>query len=172
MKAIAAVVAAIVAVGALLYVATKPTPPPQMTEAEIAQIQGEIGQAAEEWMNVWRANDCELARGLWHPDHVTQPYAGVIARTVDDWIEDCNTSIANRASFSGSWIDTEVRVISPNAAVLAGNWEGTFHYRDDTPARHYPHSAQVILFERTDAGWGIVFLMSSNDTPQPVGEQG
>ena len=67
-------------------------------------------------MNVWRADDCELARGLWHPDHVTHPYAGVIARTADGWIEDCNTSIANRASFSGGWIDTEVRFERTDAA--------------------------------------------------------
>ncbi len=160
------------AVAALFLVAGCQAPPPEMTEAEIAQIQAEVGQLAEGWMNVWRANDCALARGLWHPDHLTQPYAGTIARTVDDWIEDCNTSIANRASFSGSWTETGVRVISPNAAIFSGNWEGTFHYRDDTPPRYYPHSAQVILFERTSTGWGIVFLINSNDPAQPVIAEG
>jgi ketosteroid isomerase-like protein len=44
MKKTAAVVAAIVAVLALLFIATEQTAPPEMTEAEIAQVEAEVRQ--------------------------------------------------------------------------------------------------------------------------------
>lgn len=172
MKATAAVVVAILAVLALLYVATAPTPPAELTAAEIAQIQSEVERAAEDWMEVWQMNDCEAGRGFWHPEYLSQPRGGTIAKTVDDLMEQCNQALANRESFSGNWTDTEVKVISRNAAIFAGNWEGTFHYRDDTPPRHYAHSATVLLFIRTETGWALSFYVNSNDSPQPVSEEG
>jgi hypothetical protein len=62
MKATAAVLAAIVALIALLYVATRPTPLPEMTDAEIAQITVEIDALTDEWWEAWKTFDWE--RGL------------------------------------------------------------------------------------------------------------
>ena len=97
---------------------------------------------------------------------------GVIAKTMDGVNEQCNQALANRASFSGNLVDTEIKVLSRNAAVLAITWEGTFHYRNDTPPRHYAHSSTVNLLVRTEDGWGISFYVNSNDTPQAVGGEG
>ena len=80
--------------------------------------------------------------------------------------------LANRASFSGSLVETEIKVLSRDAAVLAITWEGTFHYRDDTPARYYAHSTTVYLLVRKPDGWGISFFVNSNDPAQAVGGEG
>ena len=62
MKATAAVIAAIVAVIALLYVATPPNAPPVMTDSEVAQIQSEVDSLTNEWWKAWETFDWD--RGL------------------------------------------------------------------------------------------------------------
>ncbi len=143
-----------------------------LTPAEIAQIESEIEEVAEAWIEVWRANDCSLVPKVFHPNNFTQPQGGYLAKSVEDGIAQCESQTANRASYSGKWVETDVRVISRKAAVLMGVWEGEFHYRDDTAPRRYDHSAQVILFERTEIGWGVTFYVNSNDPPKPVGGEG
>jgi hypothetical protein len=143
-----------------------------LTPAEVAQIESEVKEAAEAWIDVWRANDCALVTTVFHPEYFTQPRGGYLATSIDEAISQCESAIANRASFSGGWVETNVRVISRDAAVLMGVWEGEFHYRDDTAPRRYNHSAQVILFERTENGWGGTFYVNSNDPPKPVGGEG
>jgi hypothetical protein len=60
MKTTAAVVAAILAVIALLYVATVPNAPSgDLTEAEISQIQAEIDSLTNEWWDAWQVFDWE-----------------------------------------------------------------------------------------------------------------
>ncbi len=162
MKATAAVIAAIVAVIALLYFATTPSAPPVMTDSEVAQIETEVEATAEAWLDVWRANDCQLARSIWNPTTMAQPYAGEIGLSVDDWINQCTTTIANRAAWTGQWMDTRVRVVSRDVALFEGTYTGTFEWRDGSPASHYSTAAQTMLFERTDSGWGLTFFVNSN----------
>jgi len=157
------------ALAVLLLITACQTPSCEMTEAEIAQIQAEVEQVAEDWIANWGRGDCEAAAGFFHPEYISQSRAGVFARSRDDQRENCELNTANRESTTASWTSSNVRVISASAAVFAGNFEGTFRYRDETPARHYAHSAQTILFERTDTGWGITFLSTTNDQAQPVG---
>lgn len=159
-------------VGAILLTMPIQAVAQELTPAEIVQIKAEIEKVAESMMDMWAMNDCDAAVPFWHPDFIFQPLGGVIAKTVDDVKQQCDQALANRASFSGGWINTEIRVLSRNAAVLAGNWEGTFHYRDDTAPRHYAHSATVYLLVRMEDGWGISFYVNSNDPPQAVGGEG
>jgi ketosteroid isomerase-like protein len=71
-KAAVPVVAAIIAVMALLFVATRPTARPEMTEAEIAQYEAEVTQAiSEQWagyVEVHLNNDAEGVLSYWTPD--------------------------------------------------------------------------------------------------------
>lgn len=171
MKAVAAVIAAILAVIVLLYVATAPTPPAEMTPVQVAEVEAGVLQAAEDWMDAWRGNDCELTREVWHPQRIAQPRVGSIGLTVDEWVESCAEQMSNRASFEGEWTDTDVRVISEDAAVFSGTYTATFGYHDETPSRHYPEAAQVMLFERTDTGWGLVFFVNSSAPWEVVEEE-
>lgn len=163
---------AIPAVAVLMTLAAcQAAPLPEMTEAERAQIESEIQQMAESVLDDWRTNDCNAIVEAWNPDLVFQPSGGVIAETLAEVREQCDRALANRASFSGNLIDTRIKVLSRDAAVLGMTWEGTFHYRDDTPPRYYAHSSTVFLLGRTGDGWGVSFYVNSNDPPQAVGEE-
>jgi len=171
MKAVAAVLAALVAVGVLMYVYTAPADAPaEMTEAEIAQIEAEVKQFAEDWFDVWRGNDCEPSRDLIHPERWVRIYDGKPNSNVDEWMARCVTTLANRASFSANWIDTEVRVMSPDAAVLIGTSSSTFEYNDGTPARHYPINSTIMIVERTDSGWRLSNIQMVNGPYEAVEE--
>jgi hypothetical protein len=62
---------------------------------------------------------------------------------------------------SGSFTDMDVRVISPDAAVLIGRYDGTWEYANGNTA-HYPTGAHLILVERTADGWGATLYENSN----------
>jgi hypothetical protein len=157
------------ALAVLLLVAACQSPPPtEMTQAEIAQIEAEVNEWAEAWVDVWRANDCELSRPLMHPTRMHVLWGGKPHNSIDEWMDYCTSTIANRAGWSGEWTDTEVRVYSGDAAVFIGTYSGTYTYRDETPARHYPVATQVIILERAGDGWGVTSFENSNGPYEEV----
>jgi hypothetical protein len=174
MKAIVAVLAALVALGALFYFYTAPTTAPaEMTEAEIAQIEAEVLEWAEAFMDGWEAGTpdarCEANLALVHPDHVTYLTGGAPQRKAD-WFDYCMGVHENWASFTGDWTETSVRVISPDAAVFLGRYDSTGENVNGRVIR-YPAGAQLILVERTADGWGFTLHENSNG-PTEVVEEG
>ncbi len=167
----AAAVLVVIFFGFLLY--SSPAGSPGMTEAEIAQIEAQVLETAQAWMDVWEDmdTDCERGAEFWHPEHMVYFSSGE-PTTPSSWLEVCNRLTQNRAGFSGEWTDTEVRVLSQDAAVFVGRQTGTFEYLDGSPTRHYPTGAQVILFERTATGWGITTFSNFNGPSEVVGEGG
>jgi uncharacterized protein (TIGR02246 family) len=143
-----------------------------MTEAEIALIQAEVRELAEAWVNAWNdvETDCETAAGLWHPDHAVY-FSGGERVSGQAWIDYCNRTTANRASVDGHWTNSEVRVLSPDAAVFLGSYQSTMGYVDDSPTVHWPTANQTILVERTATGWGISFFTNFNG-PSEIVEEG
>jgi hypothetical protein len=172
MKAVLAVLALLVVVGLGFFLYSTPTAPPEMTEAEIAQIETDVMQIADDWMEVWKdlETDCENAQALLHPDYWVRIPSGEV-RDISEWPDYCARSTATRAGFSGDWTDQKVRVISPDAAVFIGTYSPTFSFNDGRPPRHYLTSAQKLLVERTAAGWGISWMSFSNG-PSEVVEEG
>ena len=157
MKTTAAVVVAIIAVLALLYVATAPTAPPEMTEAEIAQIQAEVTEFADGWLDAWRVEvNCDSNLPMLHPDRLAMPYQGEIINR-DEWHEMCLMQSANVASATFDWTSREVRVLAPDAAVFIGSYSSTWEYRDDSPTSHVPTSSVGGVAERTPDGWVWTF---------------
>jgi len=72
MKAVAAVLAALVAVGVLMYVYTAPADAPaEMTEAEIAQIEAEVLEFAEAHLSAFGELDADLLMSFWLEDNIS-----------------------------------------------------------------------------------------------------
>jgi hypothetical protein len=135
-------------------------PPAEMTEAERAQIEAEVLAWSEVWEEGWEpANRCEILRALFHPDHPVR-LAGGEPQGRDGWFEFCMSNYATWVSFSGTWGDREVRVISPDAAVLITRYDGTWEFEDGTTDRR-PAGVHRILLERAPDGWGATFMQNS-----------
>ena len=172
MKGLIAGLAALLVLGVGFFLYSSPTAPSaEMTEAEIAQIEAEVVQFADAYTDVWRGNDCEGSRDLLHPTRWVRIYDGKPNRDIDEWMRRCEITLANRASFSSEgWIDTEVRVLSPDAAVFIGTNSYTMTYRDDTPARHYPSNTTIMNLERTPDGWRLTSYQNATSGYEVVEE--
>jgi hypothetical protein len=137
----------------LLLVAACQAPPAEMTEAEVAQIEAEVTEWSEAWMDGWGPeNRCEIITAFYHPDHANR-FRGGEPRGRDGVREWCEATTGNWASFSGNWTDIDVRVISPDAAMFTGRYDGTWEYTNGGTG-HYPTGSHRILVERTVDGWG------------------
>lgn len=148
-------------------------PPPEMTEEEIAQIQSEVTQLAEAWMAAWTDvdSDCETAYDLLHPDYYIDYQGGNRITTRAEYLELCAARTSNRAEVTARWTDTDIRAISPDAAVISGAYEISYEHVDGSPANHFPSAHQRILAERTATGWGITFFINVNG-PRATVEEG
>ncbi len=160
------VVAAIIAVFALLSLRATPIAPPEMTEAEIAQIEAEVMALMQEFVDGFNELDMAMATATFHPDHTTLTIGGEIVNKsgyreiLDGWVGD-------KESWQGSWLETNVRVLSPSAAVFTGTWSPTIRYSNGS-VRNYPLGAWVTLVERTAAGWRISAALGSNSGYEEV----
>jgi ketosteroid isomerase-like protein len=74
LKPTVAVVAAVIVFMALLFVASRPTAPPELTEAEIAQVEAEAAQEIEAMLNAFGEavlrGDAEAVASYWTSDAV------------------------------------------------------------------------------------------------------
>ena len=171
MKATLAVIAAIVAVLALLYVASSPMDQPaEMTPEEIAQIEAEVGEWAEAVMDAWGPGTteerCGRVQAFAHPDRVVWMRGGE-PRGSDGFFEYCMANQANWVSFTGEWTETNVRVLSPDAVVFIGRFSGTWVHTDGRVIR-YPAGVMRHLLERTADGWGFTMQDFSNGPSELV----
>lgn len=157
----------------LMLVAACQTAPPEMTEVELAQIEAEVMAWAEGWMDGWNTGTpedrCAAAQALVHPDHVVYLTGGAPWKKAD-YFDYCMGVQQNWKSHEGAWTETDVRVLSPDAAVFLGRTETTWVRADDT-IFVYPAGAQLILLERTADGWGVTLLEWSNG-PRERTEEG
>ena len=158
MKGLIAILFALVILGLAFFLYSSPSAPPaEMTEAEIAQIQSEVMEFADAWLDAWRVEvNCDSNLPLLHPDRLAMPYEGGIINR-DEWHEMCLMRSANVASATFNWISREVRVMTPDAAVFIGSYSATWEYRDGSPAVHVPNSSTGGVVERTPDGWAWTF---------------
>ena len=136
----------------LLVVAACQTPPTEMTEAEIAQIEAEVLEAMEGVFEGWRELDLEKAIAPFHPTATSWalPYApqtySEIREWTANWLEDLE-------SWEGTILNVTVRVLSRDAAAFQMGYECTITPKDG-PVMHYPGNAVWTgVMERTDSGW-------------------
>lgn len=146
-------------VGAILLAMPLQTVAQELTPEQIAQIEAEVLEWGKAWADGWEPeNRCDIISALHHPDYVVR-FSGGEPQRRDGWLEYCEGNMANWVSFSGIWSEMEVRVISPDAAVLIARYDGTWEYADGTTG-HYPTGAHMILVERTSDGWGATIFQN------------
>ena len=147
MKALAGV-----AVVAFSLSAACQAPPAEMTEAEITQIQAEVTQVLEEFMEANGAMDCARIAAIYHPDHTAIAWG---SRLLDNsgFREACEGFFESKDAWTGYWVETDVRVLTRDLAEYAGRMGDTIHYSDGR-VREWPgNCVNVGVMERTPDGW-------------------
>lgn len=170
MKGTVAVLAAVIAVVALLFIATEQTPSPGMTAADIAGIEAEVTDFAQRWMEVWSQNDCEAGAAFLKPEGLAFLWNGRVLDR-ETWVEECTPLVELRESFAGAWKDITVQVLTPNSALFVGTYTDTIRYTDGVH-RTWADNSQMGLVERTAEGWVFATLASTSGAYEDVVEEG
>ena len=170
MKGLIAGLAALLVLGLAFFLYSSPTAPSaEMTQAEIAQIEAEVLQVAQTFLDGFNELDMAKANETMHPDHMTFSYQGRIMNKAD-YREFLDGWVTNKESWQGHWLETNVRVLSPQAAVFVGTYTVDLMEYSDQPGRRYPQSAWTMLFEKTSDGWKWSMGGSSNSGYEAVEE--
>jgi hypothetical protein len=123
-----------------------------MTNAEIAQIEAEVTQAAADLLESFRTMDAEAIGEWFHPTETSwvwgatiHDHASLVAR-LGSFMEDFE-------SWDGGWVESNVKVLKPDAAIFQGKYESTIHYTSGR-VLHWPGNANyTMLMELTPEGW-------------------
>jgi len=126
MKATAAVVAAVLAVVVLLYVATVPNAPPaEMTEAEIAQIEAEVMNWSDQWLEAATNLDAEGTAALMDPEDAHFVAGGTAYRaTWAEYLAGSQELYGGWEVWGGEWDARRVDILGPGVALLTGQATG------------------------------------------------
>jgi hypothetical protein len=154
MKAVAAVLAALIAVAVLMYVYTSPAAPPaEMTEAEIAEVEAEVEQ---------------IMRGLYASvaDADVGPWMEALADPAGPWLLDTEIGDLRETSnrFEAEYdsqvtqalggLEIQVDAISRTVVFVAATVQDReWHLADGTIDRS--STAETWVFVATDNGWKL-----------------
>ena len=164
MKGLITVLAVLVVVGLAFFLYRSPSAPPEMTEAEIAQIRAEVDSVTSEWWAVWSAGgDADRFFSFLADD----------AETV--WISDANP-LFGRADIEEAFrpvleniqrqdntpVEWRTIVIAPEVAytVRINDAVQTFVTGDSGPVIRY---AETLVWVKRDGEWRV--LIGHGSTP-------
>lgn len=168
MRATAAVIAAIVAVFALLYVAAAPDAPAEMTSDEIAAVEEAVLAQANALIETQNAFDVDgflaqfSTRDL---DWINQSthLAGyeALARMIEDFYEGLD-------AFDSGWKYVSVLVLSSEAALCRGEWWGE-QTRGEVVSRYESVYWTALHELQADGSWKITRVHQSWADPVSEG---
>lgn len=174
MKTILAVIAAIVAVIALLYVATVPNAsPPEMTQAEREAIAEELHQLNLQLNQLGEANDVEGMMEHWVADpsayFVGEPASFLqsirLLNTKDDIRAFFTPMTQTRASTNFTVLSDHVAVLSPTLAVQVLEQKYSITDTLGNTGPEFPETATTV-WVKEDGAWKMLhFHQSWSNTP-------
>jgi ketosteroid isomerase-like protein len=153
-------------IGLVLLVGCQ-APPAEMTEAEIAQIEAEVLQAAEDWFDGFRQHDLDILMAGYHPTETS--FAG--SRAPRDYAtvqESWGNQFEDVVKYDLEWTETVVKVLSHEAAMFQGYYDATGTYADGRILRWPGNVSFTVLMERTPDGWKITMGSGTNGTAQRI----
>jgi hypothetical protein len=170
MKGLMTVLAILVVVGLAFFLYRTPTAPSAMTEAETAQIEAEVTEAAAGLLESFRTMDAQAIGEWFHPTETSFVWGGTILDRVS-LVESLGSFMENWASWDGAWVETEVKVLNPDAAMFQGMYGSTIHYTNGRVLRWPGNANYTMLMERTPEGWKVT-VGDMDNGPSEVVEEG
>jgi hypothetical protein len=158
----AVVLLAIVLVGLAvpMFVSLRESIPGETGEAGQAQIKAEVTQALDDWIQSYGGMDCDETSRFYHPQFLAAASGGEIL----DYAahnEGCQSFFEGKDGWKGYWVETNVRVISPDAAEFSAIMGDTVWYSSGLVRERPGTCANVGVMVRTDEGWKFTIAAQS-----------
>ena len=145
------------------------TGPPEITEDERAQVEAEVVQVWEGFLQGHEELDCDKAAEALHPGLLAFP---LDSRLLDqsEWLDACIHFLEGVESLTGYWVEAKVRVLTPDFAMFTGFYGDTVRYADGS-VREWPGNCnRAALMERTEDGWKATIMAGTCGSDEAVGE--
>jgi len=140
-----------------------------MTESEIAQIETEVTEAANGLLESFRTMDAKAVGEWFHLTETSWVWGGTI-HDQPSLVERLSSFMENWESWDGGWVETDVKVLNPDAAMFQGTYGSTIHYTDGRVLRWPGNANYTMLMERTPEGWKATIGDMDNGSYEVVGE--
>jgi len=157
------------AVAALLLLVACQTPPPELTQAEVAQIEADVMEVALSMHEGFRALDAEAVATVFHPTESGFDWNGQIYNGTDI-VAPLARNFENRVADEREWVDMRVKVISRNVALFLGSAQATMQQTSGEIIRYPGNLYFSLLFERTNEGWKSTFGAIRSGPAERLGE--
>lgn len=154
------------AIAVLLLVAACQTAPPDMTEAERAQVESEVLTVGDQWLAAVNGLNPDVFLDLFDPadTHATDGY---IYANYEEWAARIRGFFPNLGDVNLAWASKGVEVFAPDAAMLVGQTEGTRTRADGTTSDFAP--GVTLLVRRVGNGWKITYQGTAFRPPSAEG---
>ncbi|MGD8360982.1 MAG: nuclear transport factor 2 family protein [Gemmatimonadota bacterium] len=144
--------------GFFAYKYWPPTAPPEMTEAEIAQVEADAATVGDQWLAAVNGINADAFLDLFDSAN-TYAVDGAYYATYDEWVGRIQRLFSTWENVDWAWGETRVDVIAPDAAMFVGQTEGT---RTRTDGQTSNARVGVTLLVRKIGGvWKIVYQGSA-----------
>ena len=145
------------------------TAPPEMTEAERAQIEAEVSGMANRLMDLWNTGDWETHLSLYDSEALNMLWGPTLLDTHESFAEFMGF-IENYPGWEGGWDNTFVKVLGPNSALFRGRYHTTLTDLEGVKTFWRPH--WTALVERRADGWKMTVVDHAYGTAQEVPAEG
>lgn len=147
------------ALALLFLVAACQSPPPEMTDAEMAQIEAEVVGVAEQFMTGLNNLDPGVAAALYDHSSMHGNDGAAYFATYDEWVAHNEEFFARFEDLNGGWTDTRVDVLAPDVALVVGQNE--MAVTQVTGARTNIHGYITLVMRKTDGAWKVIHQAST-----------
>ena len=156
MKALITAAALLVVLGLGFFLYSSPTASPEMTEAEIAQIEATIMDVTDAMSDAWTAYDIEATQAFFHPDKTSLAWGSSVFDYDGhrDRLEEVWGGAEGQETF---WTARKIEVLSEDLVLFQGSFDLKIFFADGRVG-HYPGTAHyTVLFEPYEGEWKITY---------------
>jgi ketosteroid isomerase-like protein len=158
MKGLITVLAVLVVVGLAYFLYRSPSGPPEMTGAEIAQIQTEVEAMADQMMTAFNNLDTEAATALFDPSSMDGNDGSSYYANYDEWVAHVQDLFGRFQELSSEWTSRRVDVLAPDVALFVGQNEARVTQTDGSEYTIHGYMTDVV--RKIDGAWKIIHQAS------------
>ena len=157
MKGLITSLAVLVVLGLAFFLYSSPTAPPEMTEAEVAQIEAEVAVVGDQLMTAMNNLDVEALSALYDPSSMHGNDGSVYYASYDEWVAHLEQLFGSFEEMSSEWTNTRVDVLAADAALFVGQSDATLKRTEQGESRK---GYVTLVFRNTDGVWKIIHQAS------------
>jgi hypothetical protein len=147
---------AVAALAILFLVPSCQAPPPEMTDAEKAQIEAELMEVTDALTEAWNAWDIDASMSFLHPERTSFAWAGTVY-DFDGLRERYSEVWAGADRQETAWTTRKVEVLSEDAVFFQGSFELRIFYSDGREVLYPGTCHWTGLYEPYNGEWKMTY---------------